>query len=238
MIAVRGRSPQAIAIAIVLVLVVHVPVVGQAPGESGTLSRFNVSIGLLNTQPLGELRTGPGIGAALSGTYALDAARIFRLRADFRGSIYDHETREFCAGGAIGCWIRMDLSTSYSWLYGGVGPELVLPLGRFDVALAATAGIGAFSVDSSLKGSDDNREFARTDQFDDTFFSWAAGGEVRVPVSRRVAIALGSHYQRNGRASYVVEGGITQRSDGSLEVSPLTTDANMVAIVLGISIRP
>lgn len=236
------RRPLALAFAVAVGALVPSagPTSAQDPPaeEPATPSRFNVSIGLLNTQPLGELRTGPGIGAALSGTYALDARRIFRLRGDFRASIYDHDRRRVCAGGTIGCWIRLDVNTSYSSIYGGVGPEIVLPLGRVDLALAGTAGIGSFSVSSSLKGVDDRQSFGETNHFDDLFFAWSTGAELRVPVARKVAISLGSHYQHNGRASYVVEGGITERPDGSLEVSPLTTDANMVAIVLGVAFRP
>lgn len=206
--------------------------------QEGTGSRFSGSAAVMNTQPLGELRTGPGFGLALSAAYALDANRIFRLRGEVRGGMYDHDSRELCLGGDIGCWIRLDLNTSYASLYGGLGPEIALPLGPMDLVLAATGGVGAFSVTSSLEGVDDNDSFGDTNHFQDSFFAWSAGGELRVPVSRKVAVALGSHYQHNGRASYVVEGGITERSDGTLAVTPITTDANMIAITLGVAVRP
>ena len=202
-------------------------------------SRFSGTLSLLNIQPLGELRTGPGIGLAASGAFALDPAQRLRLRADVRLASYGHESRRFCISQTIGCWIEVDVNTDYTMMYGGVGPELALPILGTELVLDATAGVGYFGVASSLQGIDDaDDRIGHTTHYDDTVFAWSAGGDLRIPDSRVLAVSLGTHYLHNGQASYVVEGGITQNPDGTLDVHPLTTDANVVAITLGVAIHP
>lgn len=217
-------------------LILPAALTAQEPARS----RFSGTVSLLNIQPLGELRTGPGIGLAGSAAFALDPAQRLRLRADVRLASYGHENRRFCISETIGCWIEVDVNTDYTMMYGGVGPELALPmiLGT-ELVLDATAGVGYFGVASSLQGIDAADEsLGHTTHYDDAVFAWSAGGDLRIPVSRALAISLGTHYLHNGRASYVVEGGITQNPDGTLDVRPLTTDANVVAITLGVAFHP
>lgn len=202
-------------------------------------SRFSGSIMLLNTQPLGELSTGPGFGIALAGAYALDRFHILRIRGEFRASIYDSETRQICFSGTVGCRILLDLETNYGIMYGGIGPQIVIPIGPTELALDGTLGWSAFTATSTLQGVDDQDEsFGQTNNYEDDTFAWSTGGEVRVPVSRQVAIALGTHYQHNGTVSYLREGGITDNPDGTLSFDPYRTEANLVAVTVGVEIRP
>lgn len=225
--------------ALAALLILPVPALAQHHGDrEPERSRFSGSLSFMNTQPLGDLRTGPGFGAAASAAWALDSAHRFRIRGDFRVAGYGHEERRVCAGGAIGCWIQLDVNTTYSNVYGGIGPEIALPVLGTELVLDATAGVGYFGVSSSLEGINDNESFGTTNHHDDAVFAWSAGGELRIPVSREIGIAIGTHYLHNGQASYVVEGGISQNPDGSLNVVPLNTEANMVAITVGISVWP
>ncbi|HUE76992.1 MAG TPA: hypothetical protein VMM83_03545 [Longimicrobiales bacterium] len=202
-------------------------------------SRFSGSFALLNTQPLGELSTGPGFGIALAGAYALDRFHILRIRGEFRASIYDSETRQICFSGTVGCRILLDLETNYGIMYGGIGPQIVIPIGPTELALDGTLGWSAFTATSTLQGVDDQDEsFGQTNNYEDDTFAWSTGGEIRVPVARQVAIALGAHYQHNGTVSYLREGGITDNPDGTLSFDPYRTEANLVAITLGVDIRP
>ncbi len=215
------------------------PSPGTAQATGRVMSRFSASAALLDTQPLGGLKTGPGVGLAGSVAWALDPARVVRLRAEFRGAIYGMDRREFCLSQPIGCWIHVSVNTTYSSVFFGGGPELALPLGRSEIVLDATAGLGYFGVSSSLDGvSGGGDGVFDTSHFHDTFLAWSTGGELRLPVYRQVSLALGTHYQHNGRVSYVREGDITQNGDGTLDVRSTTTDANMIAITLGVAFRP
>lgn len=222
-----------------LLLVAALAIPSASAAQDGNSSRFSGSLALLNTQPLGELATGPGIGVAASAAWAVHAARIFRIRGEFRGALYDWENREVCFSRTVGCRVRLDLNTSYGVVYAGLGPEIALPLGFADLALAATGGWGAFLTSSSLQGVDEYDEsIGNTTNYEDHAFAWSAGGELRVPITHSVAVALGTHYQHNGRMSYLVQGGIVDNPDGSLTLFPITSDANLLAITLGVAIRP
>ena len=202
-------------------------------------SRFTGSFALLNTQPLGELSTGPGFGVAIGGAYALDRARIFHIRGDLRASMYGHENREVCFSSTVGCRILLDLNTSYNTLYLGLGPQVVVPLGPASAALVGTIGLGGFTATSSLSGVDErDDDFGETTNYEDYTLAWSTGGELRVPVTERFALALGGHYQHNGVVSYLREGGITDNPDGTLSYEPQRTEANMVALTLGVTILP
>ena len=202
-------------------------------------SRFSGSFALLNTQPLGNLSTGPGFGIAIAGDYALDRFRIFRLRGEFRASVYDHETREICFSSTVGCRILLDLDTNYSIVYAGLGPQLVIPMGGPQLAFDGAIGWSAFTATSSLQGIDDqNESFGETTNYEDHTFAWSAGGELRIPFSARFGVGLGARYQHNGTVSYLREGGIIDNPDGTLTLNPERTDANLVAITLGLVFTP
>lgn len=202
-------------------------------------SRFTGTFSLLNTQPVGELATGPGLGIALGGEYALDRLRIFRIHGEFRAAIYDHERREVCFSQTVGCRILLDLDTSYGILYAGLGPQIAIPVGPLTLALDGTAGWTLFSTTSSLSGVDDQDEsFGETQNYDDDAFAWSAGGQLRIPVGTQFGIAVGGQYQHNGVMSYLREGGITDNPDGTVSFTPRRTEANLVAITLGVVFRP
>jgi opacity protein-like surface antigen len=201
-------------------------------------SRFSGAATFLNTQPLGELATGPGYGIGLSVAWAPEPTQRVRLRADLRVAGYGHETRRACLSETVGCLIEADINTVYSTVYVGAGPELAFPVLGSTLIFDATAGYAVFSVDSSIEGRDSDGSVLNTNNFRDGLFAWSAGGELRVPVSSQVAIALGARYQRNGRASYVPEGGIARNPDGSVAIESMTTEANQVALTLGVALHP
>jgi hypothetical protein len=89
-----------------------------------------------------------------------------------------------------------------------------------------------------VEGLDSSESLLNTNNFHDDFFAWSAGGELRVPVSSTVALALGTHYQHNGEATYVRKGGIMQHPDGAVTADAIRSDANQVALTLGIAIHP
>ena len=64
------------------------------------------------------------------------------------------------------------------------------------------------------------------------------GGGVRVGLGAsrsKVALDLGVRALRNGEATYVTEGGVTQNPDGSFTIRPHRTEAHLLVIHLGVS---
>src|SRR2546422_8911305 len=51
----------------------------------------------------------------------------------------------------------------------------------------------------------------------------------------KVALDLGVRALRNGEATYVTEGGVTQNPDGSFTIRPHRTEAHLLVIHLGVS---
>lgn len=214
------------------------PVTAQeAPRE---YSRFTPSLALINTQALGELGTGPGIGAAMTLALAVDPARRIRARLDFRPALYGSESRDGCLMvGGVGCVGDVEVETTYASLYIGAGPELALPIGTSELVVAGTAGLGGFSVGTSVQSDYMDETLATSDDFEDWFFAWSLGGELRIPIWSNGSLLLGAHYQHNGEATYVPEGGVVRDPDEqTVTISPVTSDANQMVIALGLAFRP
>ncbi|MDX1674912.1 MAG: hypothetical protein R3314_08970, partial [Longimicrobiales bacterium] len=138
-------------------------------------SPLSGSLALLNTQPLGELATGPGLGVGLSAALAVSSSRRLRLRGELRAAIYGRDTRTACLSQTVGCLIQVDINTDYTTLYVGIGPEMAVPLLGSTLVLDATAGVANFSASSSVAGtsSTDTEDLFKTDHFSDTFFAWS-----------------------------------------------------------------
>ncbi len=236
---IRRGSARWLPLLLAAVLAAASPLAAQARMDQ-TPSRFSGSLTFLNTQPLGALEVGPGFGMGLSVSGALDPARILRIRGEMRVAFYGRDTRTVCLSQTVGCLIEVDVNTDYTSYYFGAGPELAFPILGSTLVLDATAGVGGFAVTSSVQGiSDpDNQDLFTTKNFDDSFFAWTVGGELRVPIAPIVSIAMGVRYQHNGETSYVREGGVTLNGDGSVAVDAITTDANQMALTLGIAFHP
>ena len=116
------------------------------------------------------------------------------------------------------------------------GPQLALPLGPVQFYGFWAGGFSYFATDAN---PDDACECAFTQTLHDDL-TWVSevGGGVRVALGRwpsGPALDLGVRAMRNGLASYVTGGGVTQNSDGSFTVRPIRSEANLLLIQLGVS---
>src|SRR2546421_11239587 len=116
------------------------------------------------------------------------------------------------------------------------GPQLALPLGPVQLYGFWAGGFSYFATDAN---PDDACECAFTQTLHDDL-TWVSevGGGVRVALGRwpsGPALDLGVRAMRNGLASYVTGGGVTQNSDGSFTVRPIRSEANLLLIQLGVS---
>ena len=116
------------------------------------------------------------------------------------------------------------------------GPQVALRLGRVQLYGFWAGGFSYFATDAN---PDDACECAFTQTLHDDL-TWVSevGGGVRVALGRwpsGPALDLGVRAMRNGLASYVTGGGVTQNSDGSFTVRPIRSEANLLLIQLGVS---
>jgi len=116
------------------------------------------------------------------------------------------------------------------------GPQLALPLGPVQLYGFWAGGLSYFATDAN---PDDGCECVFTQTLHDDL-TWVSevGGGVRVALGRSPsgpALDLGVRAMRNGLASYVTGGGVTQNSDGTFTVRPIRSEANLLLIQLGVS---
>ena len=180
---------------------------------------------------------GFGIGANL--VWPVQTGGAFAIRADLGWIVYGSEKKDLCFPGEIGCRITLELSTTNSIFYLNAGPQLMLPEGFVRPYVNANAGLAYFATTSSVKGDNNDEAFASDTNFDDFTFAWGAGGGLLVPLSRGrtpIAIDLGATYHANGSVEYLTEGDIIDNPDGSITITPTRSEANFVAIRLGVTI--
>lgn len=200
-----------------------------------------VGIALIGADPIGDLGyyIDAGVGAQFMGALPVEPSGHLRLRGDFGFVVYGHERQRFCFGAPVGCRIEMDLNTTNSIVFGGLGPELVLARGAVEPYVNATFGFSYFSTMSSLSGDRDYEEYFNTTNFSDAVYSWRAGGGVRVRVSggrKPVSLDFGVERHENGMADFLTEGDIEDHPDGSITLYPNRSEANLVTFRLGVSI--
>lgn len=200
-----------------------------------------VGIDLVGADPVGPFDdyVDNGFGGQIYGTLPIERSRHFRLRADFGFLIYGHERQRVCMSAPIGCRIELDMTTTNSIVYGGLGPELVLATGAFEPYVNASFGFTYFTTNTSLQGESDTESFGNTTNYDDGKFAWRGGGGVRVRVSRgRVPVALDFSVQRhqNGVAYFLTKGDIVDHPDGSITVLPNRSEADLMTLGVGVTI--
>lgn len=200
----------------------------------------HVGLGLLLGEPVGQFDryVGLAVGVEASGRLPLDPEGLVSLRADLGFMIYGHESRRVCFEG-VGCRVEARLQTDNNIFFGGLGPELALPLGWIRPYVNALAGFGYFQTSSSLKGTWDNEDHFTTENLGDGTFAWGIGGGIRVNVhSGRTPVSLdfGGRYLQNGVMRYLTKGDIVDNPDGSITLFPKVSEANLVTYRMGVTI--
>jgi len=196
-------------------------------------------------QPLGAFRSyvANGYGAGGHALARLGRSGAFALRLDGGFLNYGNETLRLpfntVPGGGR---VEVDLTTSNNVFWLGAGPQVMAPRGLVRPYVNGTAGFSYFSTTSSVRGRRrDSQAFAEQTNFDDTQFSWGAGGGVLVPLYRSTrALAfldLGAQYHDNGRnARYLREGGIHDLPNGDVEFDVIRSRADLLTWHVGVSI--
>ena len=191
------------------------------------------------SQPIGDFGDFIGTGYGLTGGFVwnLDRDRVFGIRAEGGFVQYGSET---IGGCLVSCRVPVDVTTSNDIAFGGIGPQISVPVGLFRPYINATAGFTYFFTHSSISDTDeyDSGAYDHTNH-DDIVFALTGGGGVLIPISMRtvpVLLDLGATVHRNGQATYLRKGSIRDLPDGSIVINPIRSEANFVTYKIGISI--
>jgi hypothetical protein len=213
---------------------------GAAQGRPADPAGY-VGVTFVAADPVGELGTffDQGFGGQFYGAIPLERSGHLRLRADLGFVIYGFERRRLCLSAPVGCRIEVDLTTTNSILFAGLGPELVLATGPVQPYVNASWGGSYFATTSSLGGSNHGADFASTTNFDDATFAWRAGAGLRLRVHggrRPVALDVGVERHQNGFADFLTKGDIVDHPDGSITILPNRAEANLVTFRFGVTL--
>jgi hypothetical protein len=202
--------------------------------------RADVGVNFILSDPVGEFDhfVGTGLGLDLFGRLPLDRMGFLSLRADLGFLIYGYESQRVCFEG-VGCRVQARLETTNNIFFGGIGPELALPLEKARPYVHAFMGFSYFNTTSSLEDLWGGDSDFSTENYGDGTMSWGVGGGLEMNLRRgRVPIDLnlGFRYHQNGRVEYLTEGDIVDNPDGSITMYPVLSDANLMSYHIGVSI--
>lgn len=204
-------------------------------------TRGHFGFGFVAADPVGELGAffDQGFGFQVDAAVGSAVERHLRLRGNLGFVIYGHERQSFCYATPIGCRIGVDLTTTNSILFAGLGPELVLPVGPIEPYVNATIGVSYFATTSSLHGDDGyHHEHAETTNYSDAVLAYTFGGGLRMALRRGrkpIYLDLAVERHQNGLAWFLTEGDIVDHPDGSITVFPNRSEANLMTFHVGLS---
>jgi hypothetical protein len=183
--------------------------------------------------PRGALGRAADVAGGLAGHLLLPAGgRTLALRLDGSWLLYGSETVRIPlprTGGRIAREIVTD-----NWMAQlGVGPQVVLPLGRIRPYLHAFAGVSYLSTTSQLRDPDFFVSRPTTN-FDDTALAYGGGGGLLVPLrGRGMSLDLGARYVRTSTVRFLGEGDLGR--DGGASATPNRGQANVLEFRLGLT---
>lgn len=192
-------------------------------------------------QPTGEFRNYVNQGFGADGYYrfALDRYGLVSLRVGGQFLIYGNETRRMPLSSTIGNLILVDVETYHGIAGFGGGIELAAPTPAVRPYVFGQLGSSYFFTESSVQGSDDEYEFARTTNYSDWVFSRQIGAGLQVPLGRNrvtaVHIDVGATYNFHDEARYLREGSIVEVGQGTFVFNPIRSEANLVTWRFGMS---
>jgi hypothetical protein len=204
--------------------------------------RSSGSFTFTQSRPLGDLARNIGFGYGGSAAYLfrLDHSGWLSLRADAAFVDYGHETKRVPLSSTIGGRIQVKVVTRNHIVPVSFGPQLTRPSGHFRPYVRGGIGGQFFFTDSHVEGTDDNLDFARTQNQSDGTPSWVAGGGFYVPVTNRrrvnVLLDFGVQYFGGGHAQYLRPGSIEDLDNSQIHITPLESDTRMALVHVGVKV--
>lgn len=204
-------------------------------------SRATLGVTFMVSDPQGEFGTyvGAGYGIMVDIVPKLDHAGVLGLRVELGFLEYGRETKSACLSYTVGCRVTVDVTTSNDILVLGLGPQLMATSGTVRPYATGTVGLAYFFTHSSVSGTSDTSPFADSENFHDAVFALTGGGGLLITVRKGpkpIFIDANVRYHHNGRASYLRKGSIVDNPDGSITITPITSQTNFVTYRLGVSI--
>lgn len=188
-------------------------------------------------RPTGDFRQNVRHAAGATGhvRLRLDPHGLVSLRLEGGYLNYGHENQRTCLANTPGCRIAVNVTTANGILSAGIGPELSLPLGPIRAYAHGLVGVSRLTTFSGLGGGLVPDFVAGDEHFGDNGFAWSTGTGLLVPISRSVAVDFGASFQGHGRRDYLIKGGVTDNTDGTLNLDLKQSRASLLSFRLGLT---
>ena len=214
--------------------------VGNVSAQEWKAPRGFVSLSFVDGDPVGELKTfiDDATGGQMHGAWAFADKGRLRLRGDLGLLIYGIERYDVCH--LISCRINLNLETTNSIFYGGIGPAYAVRIGVIEPYVYATGGFSLFATNTSLRGDHhnvyDDNGWLDTTNYSDALMAWRVGGGMRFRLTGGdipLSIDVGVERHQNGIANFLTEGDITDNVDGTINIFPNRSEANLMTFRIG-----
>jgi hypothetical protein len=172
--------------------------------------------------------------------HSLDADGIVAIRADVGYLNYGQVTRrQPLGGGALGL-ISVDVTTSNNIVFGGLGLQLMAPVGAVRPYVNGSAGFSYFFTTSSVEGSSNSAPFAESQNFSDGGFSTVWGGGLYVPLRASgtpIVLDLGVESHKNPDIQYLNKNSIYIKDTATPPViTAIRGPADFLTFRLGVTV--
>jgi hypothetical protein len=160
-----------------------------------------LSVGLTAGRSSGALRehVGDGLGGSFRSVRRLDRRGLLGLRMEGGALLHDHQSTT--VDGTPGA----EMSTSNTFVFAGVGPQVQVPDGPVRPYAHAFAGLHYLWTRTDQRGPGaDDREVEITATYEDDAWAWGGGAGAYVPVRRGTMLDLGVTWRAGGEAVYLV----------------------------------
>ncbi|HZF69198.1 MAG TPA: outer membrane beta-barrel protein [Gemmatirosa sp.] len=232
------------AFAVVAALVAPGALRAQFPGAPGSgaraagPSRWGFGLALSVAQPVHDFRrfVPNGWGGTGHVGMKLDPAGVLALRLD--GGLLNYG-REKTRVPLDRSRLDLQLETRNDIYWAAVGPQLMVPRGPIRPYVNAQLGAAVFTTSTTLveeRTFEEDRELDSVTEQSDGTWSWGGGGGVLLSVARGISLDLGARFHRNGRVSYLREGGVRNVPGGGVELDTIRSAADLWTYQVGLSL--
>ena len=230
------------ALPVITALLLAAPSLLYAQGVQDAPTPFYAGGSFIITHPQGQFGEYVGTGFGGSGHFLFQpgATGVFALRLDAGFVNYGRETKRVPFSSTVGGRVSVDVSTNNNIALFSVGPQLMLPDGRFRPYVNGNIGLSYFFTQSSVDNIVGGEALAQTTNFSDMTFSYGGGTGVYIPLSRgltAVSLDLGVRYVVNGETRYLREGSIEDGPNSTIIVTPILSETNFLSFQLGVTVR-
>ena len=234
------RSALVVAFSIVATNVAAAQIFDAERRETFSRSGWGVDVAFQVAQPVREFADNIDVafGVGSSVRHHFSWFRPLGLRGDFAIMNYGNERQHVPLSSTVNR-VTVEMNTSNNVLLAGGGPELAVMRGPVRPYVHGFLGYSYFFTESSAGYENGGGTFARSTNFSDGGFATGGGAGVRMPLRARsteISIDGGARFMRNGVRSYLSEGDVIDRADGTLDFTPRTTNADFWVYYLGISL--